>query len=378
MNRVRFQIDPCTPRITAVCRQGEFELPALWLRERCRDPDQVDPRTRQRLFNPHLLPEDLALIGVEQSGPGRVWLSFSDGYRGWYELEDLEDDFDPRDRVPEPQPWNSSLDRSEVSFDWRTLSEDVRLHAALGAFLRRGLLIVTQVPTDREGILEVARTFGHTRDTNFGRYFEVYSRPAANDLAYGSRALGPHTDNPYREPVPGIQLLHCLVNETRGGLSTLADGIAVGQTLAEEDPEGFTRLAETPVRFRFLDADEDFIEWRPIIRRDALGQMTGLHYSPRLDHMPLIDDGELRLFHRARRRLGKLLADPRFEIRFALRPGELLLMDNARVVHGRTAFDASGGRRHLQGCYIDIDEPRSRYRTLSRRLQADKTNAEAS
>lgn len=377
MNGVRFQIDREIPRIKALCEHGELVLPALWLRERCRDPDHVDPQTRQRLFNPHQLPDDLALTAVETGDSGRLWLSFSDGYRGCYDLEELAEELDLRDRVPAPRPWDAGFDRRQVTFDWPGLERDASLHAALGAFLERGFLVLENVPTDRERILEVAETFGHLRHTNFGRYFEVYSRPVANDLAYGSAALGPHTDNPYREPVPGIQMLHCLVNETTGGLSTLADSLAVGRVLASEDPDGFELLAATPVRFRFVDAEEELIERRPIVRRNALGEMTGLHYSPRLDYMPLLDEAALRRFHRLRRRLGELLSDPRFELRFGLRPGDLLLFDNSRVVHGRTAFNASEGHRHLQGCYIDLDEPRSRYRILSRRLHANQAPTEA-
>lgn len=377
MNRIRFQIDTVSPRIVARLERGDMELPALWLRERSRDPEQLDPQTHQRLFNPHELPDDLILTAVEHDGQGQVWLSFSDGYRGRYDLEALADDFDPFDRVPPPRPWDARLDRAEVTFDWPALAKDAPMHAALGAFLVRGFLILRQVPTDPQRILEVARSFGYLRDTNFGVYFEVYSRPVNNDLAYSSHALGPHTDNPYREPVPGIQLLHCLVNETSGGLSTLADSLAVGRELAYEDPEAFERLATTPVRFRFLDPEEEFIERRPVIRRNAMGEMTGVHYSPRLDYMPLLSDAELRAYHRARKRLGELLVDPRFEIRFPLREGELMMFDNSRILHGRTAFNADEGRRHLQGCYIDMDEPRSRYRALSRRLQTTPTSVEA-
>jgi gamma-butyrobetaine dioxygenase len=38
------------------------------------------------------------------------------------------------------------------------------------------------------------------------------------------------------------------------------------------------------------------------------------------------------------------------------------------VMHGRTGFDPNEGLRHLQGCYIDQDGPRTRYRVLSRQL----------
>ena len=49
-------------------------------------------------------------------------------------------------------------------------------------------------------------------------------------LAYTSLGLSPHTDNPYRKPVPCIQLLHCIINEVSGGHSTLVDGFKVAKT----------------------------------------------------------------------------------------------------------------------------------------------------
>ena len=42
------------------------------------------------------------------------------------------------------------------------------------------------------------------------------------------------------------------------------------------------------------------------------------------------------------------------------------MMDNCRLLHGRTGFDPSEGLRYLQGCYIDIDGPRSLFRVLRR------------
>ena len=50
-----------------------------------------------------------------------------------------------------------------------------------------------------------------------------------------------------------------------------------------------------------------------------------------------------------------------------LEAGELVMMDNRRLLHGRSGFDPAEGQRHLQGCYIDIDGPRSLYRVLRRR-----------
>lgn len=366
MSAVSFHVESGTPRVLARTPQGEFELPALWLRERCQDPEHVDPDTAQRLFDPHRLPDDLELVAASEDGDGHLRLAFSDGYEGRYDPNGLAADFDPTDGLPAAVAWDAELPLDSVRVDWTALGNPAALQDAVGTFLAYGFIVLYNVPTDSERILEVARTFGHPRETNFGRYFEVYSRPRSNDLAYRPVALGAHTDNPYREPVPGIQLLHCLVNETTGGESTLVDSLAVASALQREDPEGLELLANTPVRFRFIDDHEELVERRPIVQRDATGRMTGVHYSPRLDYLPVMDVDRTRRFQRARRRLGELFSDPAFELRFPLAAGELMMFDNSRVLHGRTSYDPSEGFRHLQGCYIDLDGPRSLYRTLNR------------
>lgn len=368
MSGVHLKLETTPPRVLAETGKTAVELPALWLRERCQDPANLDPDTEQRLFDPHRLPDDLALVRVEESGENRARLAFSDGYAGEYELSRLAADLDLEDDLPREVAWRADLALEAISVDGRALdSDEVRLSAA-ATLLSHGVVIIRNLSTHPECILEVARRFGYVRETNFGRLFEVYSRPGSNDLAYRPVPLGAHTDNPYREPVPGVQLLHCLVNETTGGWSTLVDSLSVAQALQEEDPEGLELLASTPVRFRFIDANEELIEHRPIVQRDAGGRMTGVHYSPRLDYLPLLDAPTTRRFQRARRRMSELFADPRFELRFPLKAGELMMFNNSRVLHGRTAYDPNEGHRHLQGCYIDLDGPKSLYRTLRRRL----------
>jgi len=374
MSGVRFRLETDPPRVLAEFAERTMELPALWLRERCQDAASLDAQTQQRLFDPHRLPDDLALVRIESTGENRARLSFSDGYLGEYELSRLADEVVWDDDLPREVSWRADLALEAVSVDGRRLdSDEVRLQAVM-TFLTHGLVIIRNLSTDPECILEVARRFGYVRETNFGRLFEVYSRPGANDLAYSAVPLAAHTDNPYREPVPGVQLLHCLVNETTGGWSTLVDSLSVAEALQEEDPEGLQLLASTPVRFRFIDATEELIECRPIVQRDVNGRMTGVHYSPRLDYLPLLDSATTRRLQRARRRLSELFADPRFELRFPLRPGELMMFNNSRVLHGRTAYDPNEGRRHLQGCYIDLDGPRSLYRTLGRTLRPAPTS----
>ena len=105
-----------------------------------------------------------------------------------------------------------------------------------------------------------------------------------------------------------------------------------------------------------------------MIALDGSGQMVGVHYSPRLDSLPLMSEDDTRRYHRARKRMGELFDDDAYALRFRLEPGQMMVFDNTRGLHGRTAFNPAEGHRQLQGCYIDRDGPRSLYRVLHRQL----------
>lgn len=37
-------------------------------------------------------------------------------------------------------------------------------------------------------------------------------------------------------------------------------------------------------------------------------------------------------------------------------PGDVLIFNNQRVMHGRTAFDATAAERHIRSCHVELDE----------------------
>lgn len=354
--------------VYTISTHDNLTLPALWLRERAQSADQVDANTQQRLFNSHSLAPTLAITDAKQSGD-TLTIGFSDGYQGEYSITKLLADCQPEPIEPNKIIWQAKT-VPNLHHDWLTISQDdARFFKAVKDFLTYGFIIIDNTPVAPESILAVATRFGYVRDTNFGRYFEVYSRPNANDLAYTSHAIGPHTDNPYRDPVPGIQLLHCLYNDSKGGESTLVDSLAVLNQLRQEEPKGYELLATVPIRFRFFDADTSLISYHTIIETDDSHNVLGIHYSPRLDDLPLLPEPTLQLFQRARNRLNALLNDPQYEIEFKLKTGQLMMFDNNRVLHGRRAFDPSTGKRHVQGCYIDRDAPKSHYQLLNKKYQ---------
>ena len=350
-----------------------YAVHPIWLRERCRDADSMDLVTGQRLQDPSDLDLDLRLTSLAEPRPGRLQVRFSDGHEAEFDAAEIlaEAALPPGQHdCPDEILWTAALERLPRA-DWRAEPSQAELAAWSERFLQYGFIIFSGVPSEPKQVLTVANTFGFTRVTNFGELFDVRSTPNASDLAYTSIHLDPHTDNPYRSPVPGVQLLHCLVNETSGGLSTLVDGFAVAEALRERDSEAFEILSSTPVRFRYRDPRTELVASAAPIEVDAGGRVRTIHFSPRLDFVPLAPPEELSRYYRARRVFDHLLRAPEFEIRFLLNAGDLVMFDNCRLLHGRTGFDPREGLRHLQGCYIDIDGPRSLYRVLRRPVQLE-------
>jgi gamma-butyrobetaine dioxygenase len=347
-----------------------FAVHPLWLRERCQDAASIDLQTGQRLQDPSDFDAQLGLVELTERAPGRLHVRFSDGHEAQFALAELLEEAalpsgDPD--CPAPTLWSGALE-ALPRVDWSARPGEARLADWTERFLRLGFLLFRGVPTVPDQVRTVAGQFGWVRDTNFGASFDVRSTPNAIDLAYTAVPLDPHTDNPYRSPVPGVQLLHCLANETRGGLSTLVDGYAVAAALRRRDPDAFAVLTRTSVRFRYRDADTELVASAPLIDLDVDGNVRTIHFSPRLDFVPLAPPEVLGAYYRARRVFDRLLRSSEFEIRFLLQSGDLVMFDNCRLLHGRTGFDPAEGLRHLQGCYIDIDGPRSLYRVLRRRL----------
>jgi gamma-butyrobetaine dioxygenase len=314
----------------------------------------------------------MGLTSVTEVETGRYRIRFTDGHEADFLAREIlaEAALPPGDHdCPPVRLWDGTLGEVPRAA-WVADPTDEVEAGWLRPFLELGFIIFTGVPTESKTVLQVGSAFGFVRDTNFGAYFDVRSIPDANDLAYTALFLDAHTDNPYRSPVPGVQLLHCLANETTGGSSTLVDGFAAAEALRSQDPEGFKILTHTPVRFRFRDTDTELVRSSSLIEVDGTGGLQAINFSPRLDFVPLLPPQELTAYFKARKAFDQLLRSPKYEIRFLLNSGDLMMMDNRRLLHGRTAFDPREGLRHLQGCYIDVDGPRSVFRVLRRRLGA--------
>lgn len=218
-----------------------------------------------------------------------------------------------------------------------------------------GVTLLQNVPLDRSGtaLFDTVKLFGFVRETNYGPLFHVRTEAAPSNLAYTPVPLSVHTDNPYRDPVPGLQLLHCLEQADEGGVTTLVDGFAAAEDLRETNPAAFETLAKHDVQFRYA-ADNAVLESATrTLCLDAQGDLTKIRVNNRSLAPPRLPFSEMEQWYEALIALRQLLENPRRHLQFRMQPGDLVLLDNERVLHGRAG--EAVGKRHLLGCYADRD-----------------------
>jgi gamma-butyrobetaine dioxygenase len=350
----------------------ELAAPAIWLRDNC-SCERCRHANGQKLHGVNDLATELRVAEINEVGDeirirfdgdpheavfDRDWLS------SWW--SEARDDGRTEDAK---LPW--SADIPECDWDGDLAEPSSRL-AALDAVLRTGFVLLHGVPTDEGTVLDVADSFGFVRVTNYGDLFDVRVEADPNNLAFTSLPITPHTDNPYRDPVPTIQLLHCLRNAASGGDSGLVDGFRAAAILRAEQPDAFEVLTSTEVSFAFASADAELRATRPMIGLDTAGRIREVRFNNR-SLQPLRGSAErVERFYGAYRAFGELLNRPELRLVLRLVPGDCLVFDNTRVLHARTAFDAgtidSAGDRHLQGCYADLDGLASTVAVLRREL----------
>jgi gamma-butyrobetaine dioxygenase len=346
---------------------------SLWLRDN--DPANRDSRTGQRLASLLDLPLSPQLQAAEPRPPGHITLSWDDGETSVFSLTWLRA-FDRSLRMtarPTQLPW---MGQSADAFAWCDYTEWVQNPASREDWLysvgRDGLAFLRSLPneegTGESALLRVAALISLAAETNYGRTFDLRTVVEQNHHGYTSSGRPVHTSHPYRDPVPGFQLLHCLSAPGQGGDSIFVDGMAVAERVRAHDPDAFAILSQTPVPYRFQDASVELVAERTMLDIDTQGQFRAIYYDDR-SLAPLPFKGpRLNKYYPAYRQLAQLLREPARLVTYEWKPGDLVLFDNTRILHSHTAV--SIGSRHLQGCYLDADGLYSALAVLSRNRSA--------
>jgi gamma-butyrobetaine dioxygenase len=340
---------------------------AIWLLDN--RPDGRHSPEGQRLFDVAELPEEPTIAAATLTG-GDLKLEFAPGGTAavyaadWLRRHALDPASRAERRVPR-RLWDKSLAANMPSGRYAEIAQGGRALAAwLGHVRDFGFALLTGVPAEPGMVCRVIELFGYVRETNYGRLFDVVSVENPTNLAYTGLALGNHTDNPYRDPVPQLQLLHCLEAAEQGGESIAVDGFFAAERLRREHADAFALLTRHAVPFRYVETGKvDIRCTAPLIELDVDGEVRAVRYNNRSAAPFDLPEEIVDPYYRAYRRFGRLLHDADAAVGFKLAAGDLFIVDNQRVLHGRRGF--GHGRRHLQGAYSDKDGLLSKLRVLA-------------
>ncbi|CAG8792194.1 2957_t:CDS:1, partial [Gigaspora rosea] len=180
----------------------------------------------------------------------------------------------------------------------------------------------------------------------------------------------------YFESPTVLQFLHCLKNSVKGGSSLFADSFTAVQRFKSAYPADFLLLTQTPLTFHYINDGHHMHYNRPIIAMDQFNDEFYVNYAPPfqgpieslLPQHPLLynEENDIKIFefYKAYKRFSSFIEDDDLKFKVTLKPGELAIFANRRVLHGRTSFDQQSAERHLKGAYLDFCALKDKFRIL--------------
>ncbi|TQS34886.1 hypothetical protein Golomagni_04712 [Golovinomyces magnicellulatus] len=342
----------------------------IFVRDACACSMCVDPHSGQKNFKTTDIPQNIMAKSVEIVNEN-MEIEWSDDIPGFQShkstipLEQLSSSPNRLRNLRESQrpiTWNSgSLNRAmpKLRFDYNQYINDSEiLHQVMSRIREWGLVFLTSVPETEDVVENIASRIGTVRVTFYGKTWNV-------------KYLGLHQDLLYMENPPGIQILHCLKNSCKGGHSLFSDAFRAAAQLPAQD---FDILSKGQVAYHYQKNGEHYQHSHPVLEIGSSDQTdTGgvrvplaVNYSPPFQapfFMAPRDVNKRKLVYS----LGKFAQkseEPQNVFKYKLRPGECVIFNNRRILHGREAFKAQKGERWLKGCYLDTDVFMSRFRVV--------------
>lgn len=344
----------------------------IWLRDSCMCPSCYHSEAEEKLLDLVSVPVSLKPLSLSLTKEGNLEVVWNDGnnHKSTFDTEFLRKHSTASSVLPEdyfiwgrhdlkrlPEiPYSEVINKDEAVLDW------------LNKLMKFGFVIIKDAPKQQGISKQLAKLVNFPRQTFWGEDWSVKNTPNPENLSLTSLELKCHTDFVWSEYTPGVQFLHCLKSAgNMGGESVLVDGFKVAEVLREQDPNAFNLLSTYPVPWYFRTKKFDYTFRGCVIELDKNGNVKSLRYN-QANRLPL--DGPTQLIpdmYRALRKFAELIRSTNLTQTFLLQPGDVLVFNNRRLLHGRTAFD-SRAERYLEGCYLDLEEVMCRRTILANYL----------
>ena len=192
----------------------------------------------------------------------------------------------------------------------------------------------------------------------------IQKKAGAVSVSYAQeKRLHNHTDQSV--PAHGIPALVLVVNYVEGsGVNTLVDGYAVAEALRERHPQAFQKLT------RYGNCQErDFVKSRvdssqqgtqsmllatrsPIIQTDAQGNLIRLQFNEVFRTPSTVPYEVFQEWYDAYLLWNEMIHGSEFEVEVPISQGQMLILDNWRVLHGRADRKSSPNRKIMGGTVV--------------------------
>ncbi|KAF2033652.1 Trimethyllysine dioxygenase [Setomelanomma holmii] len=338
-------------------------------RDNCQCANCVHYSTKQRLLDTFSIPHDISVKSSHLLKDNILTIEWSDGHSSTYTREFLSLTAENmaqravvRQGLTSLALWDASIQRHPPRV---VASPDLKVNALLRRIRKYGFCYIDSVdhstPIATE---ELLKSISFIRETHYGGFYDFTADLASQDTAYTNIALEAHTDTTYFSDPAGLQAFHLLSHtDGEGGASLLVDGFKVAQELCETDKEAYKILSTVNVHCHASGNEGISIQpYRgfPVLEHDlATGALLRVRWNSSDRASIELPIYEVETWYNAARKFDALLKKKENEYWEQLTPGRVLIFDNWRVLHGRSAFT---GKRRICGGYINRDDWISKYK----------------
>ena len=334
----------------------EDNFPNIWIRDHARDDESWDSRSNQRkIFTAKIDPELLIKKATLRDNGNSIDILWSDlkkpiNYSSFFFIENSSHLIK---KVPNFKIWKKKDIQSDIFINFEKVISKEGFKIFLKKLHDYGFVVIKNCNTEMSSVEKIAKKIGYVRHSIFGGLWKFESNQDMADSAYTQEELRPHTDATYSNDAPGLQLLLCCHYKATGGESIIVDGFKIAQKIKKDSKELYDILTEIEVTGQYM-GDGVFLESkRPIFKLNSNKELIQVSFN-NYDRAPFrINEKKTLKFYQAIKKFDLIANNEDYQWRHILKPGELLIFNNWRVLHGRGSFK---GERKISGCYINKED----------------------
>ena len=334
----------------------EDNFPNIWLRDNAKDEENWDYRSNQRKTYTASLSSKLSIKEASIIDNGKyIKILWSDSKKVIrYSTEFLSNNslkkniFNHKNIL-----WKKKDISNQVFLNYNDILSKKGFKFFLKNLYDIGFCVIKNCKTQIETVESIANKIGYVRNSIFGGLWSFESDENKADSSYTQEELRPHTDATYSNDAPGLQLLLCCDYDAKGGESIMVDGLKIAETIKKENQSMYDLLSKINVKGNYV-GDGVFLEAeRPIFKLNKNNKIIQVSFN-NYDRAPFRFNKDQTLrFYEAIKKFDIIANNRDYQWRHILKPGELLIFNNWRILHGRGSFN---GVRKMSGCYINKED----------------------